>query len=157
MRQEEIQKRLNKELSEFQNAKYEGELPPKFMKYFENVIFSIAPSKASFSPTDIKDWLSKQLSDLTRAQVSLMVEMIVNVPTKDWCPSMEEYLSEEVGPLLLEIFVKCQKEFNDFNEKQNKKRIAWTHETGTKKEKQPKKNKKNEQTVEKTENPMQAV
>lgn len=128
MKQEEIDKKLAKEQSDFYNAKFKGKLPKDFMEYFKKALFGFAPQAHKISIESLKEWIRLSNAELNFGQVTKMIEVITSAPANTVFSSFEESF-----PVLIEmekIFKEAVEKTNEFNHTQQRKRMSMQNMKG---------------------------
>jgi hypothetical protein len=120
MTENDIQKELNKDLLNFYNQPYEGELPKNVIELFRMAMFHVAPMKHQVHTIKIRDIFAKKVNELLFGEVGIVLKAIIETAPVKMYVSMEDFLkSQEV---LEKLYIQYNSTVEDFSKRQERKR-----------------------------------
>lgn len=93
MKENEIEKRIQKDYSEFYSQKYEGKLPSNIISFFVRALFVLAPNVHQIRASKIKELSEKKPDGLTNLEVGVVVNTILSAPLDKIYKDFDEALS----------------------------------------------------------------
>lgn len=83
MTERDVNIQLDKELVDFTNSRYDGEVPAGFITIFADALFHSAPISHQIHTKSLRALLAKKESDLVVGEVGSMTKVLLNTPL-DW-------------------------------------------------------------------------
>lgn len=120
MNENEIQKELNKDLLNFYNKPYEGELPKNVIELFRMAMFHVAPMTHQVHTIKIRNIFAKKANELLFGEVGIVLKAIIETAPVKMYVSMDDFLkSQEV---LEKLYIQYNSTVEDFSKRQERKR-----------------------------------
>lgn len=120
MTDNEIQKEMNKDLLNFYNTPYKGELPKNLIELFRMAMFQVAPVTHQVHVIKIKDIFNKKADELLFGEVGIILKAVIATPPVKIYVSMADFLkSQEV---LEKLYIQYNTDVEEFSKRQDRKR-----------------------------------
>ena len=120
MTAKEIEQTLQKDLLNFYNRPYEGELPDNLIDLFKQAVFHAAPAAHQIHTIKIIQIFNKTEAELLFGEVGMIFKVITETPPFRMFDTPEEFLS--TYEILEKVYIEYNAEVAEFGRRQAVKR-----------------------------------
>lgn len=120
MTQIEIEKSLQKDLIEFYNKPFAGELPDNFIDLFKIAIFHVPPQRHQIHVVKIIQIFNKTEEELLFGEVGMILKTIMEAEPSKLYDRMEDFLTAH--EIFERLYIQYNSEVADFSRRQERKK-----------------------------------
>ncbi len=119
MTEQQINKQIQQDWTEFQSSKFEGNLPKDFMKKVKLAVMAVPPFAHKFQIAQLEGMIRRGEDEMTIVDVEVAVKLLLNVAPKELYHNVYDFLAEheEIEEIALVISAMNSQQQEKLNKK----------------------------------------